>query len=220
MKNFKKYISTLLVIIMTVSCMSSCSILESDSDNWLDYYEGVENYEALWWPIMKGFFPQKIPSNSQVESFSYYSPNHKNTLYDIYLELKFNTVEETGAFVDEVTNDYLAYTKERLPDSDNSFLIYEVNPYNEGYTDIICTFNSTMSNKKFYVGYKFEKSYDGRELIYKCTFQVISYSYEEKTVILSHSSGWFLEKCDNYIPRYFLRFNVPIENGQNRIYYV
>ena len=51
---------------------------------------------------------------------------------------------------------------------------------------------------------------------YGGNFAIISYSYEELTIIQTYSNSSYLEGIDEYIPKYFLRFDIPLTEKLER----
>lgn len=208
----KKVLSIALILcIVCMVCFTSCLSPLSN------YTEDIDNYDTDEFPIGASFFPDEIPSNAQVVAFSHYY-YHQNEVYDIYLELKFDSTGEMNSFISEITASYLEEQESLEPYTNVGWIVEETNPYDSSYTDLICTLYSTATKGEHTTGYRIVMFYE--HLMYKCNSGIISYSAEESTVILSRIRGDIRENIHEYIPKYFTRFNVPIQEGYERVIYL
>lgn len=178
--------------------------------------EDINDYGSEQYPISSTIFPDEIPSNAQVVSFSYY--NYWQEAEDIYLELKFYTIQEMERYLSILKSDCIAKCQDYTPPKNGEWFVEEKNIYNESYTDLYFTFYNTSKEENIYTGFIIEK--DSEETLYKCNFGLICYSYDELTVIQTYVHGWYQESVHNYIPKYFVRFNIPLDETHKKLIYL
>ena len=163
-------------------------------------------------------FPDEIPSEAQIVSYKYY--NYWEEAVDVYLELQFTDADALQSYV----RSFVAQTVEELNRENEQkkpfgeqWFIEEQNPYNNAYTDLIFARNITATGAKSYTGFSVEP--DENDMLYKCSFSIISYSIDDLTVIHTESHGWF-RNIHRYIPQWLLRFGVPISTEHERRFYI
>ena len=186
-----------------------------------DYTENIEDYntEKYRLPfILVPIFLDAIPENATVVRFSHYCYYHRED-EDIYLELKFETKEEMDEYLSAIKDQC---QKEFEPvahnyNSKDAFVEVE-NPYNEKYIELFYKRCCISRMNEEYTGYSAEDQ--GKGYYYDCQFAVVSYSYEELTVIQAYTSGGFYEPENKYTPKYFIRFSVPLREEFERHYNV
>lgn len=193
----------LIVIVFTLLCgiLSSCT-------DYTIYTQDISQYNSKDFPIDQTFFLKEIPSNADAIAFSYYDYWEED--FDLYLELKFKNQQELEDYLTELKN----YVINSFESRDIERLFREViNPYDSSYTDLFIMAYITMQGDKMFTGYEIKVSDNSK--LFSCNFGVISYSLDDLTVIQSATSGSF-ENVNKYIPKYFERFNVPLNENYER----
>ena len=195
-----------------------CSLFTEDDFTF--YTENIEDYDSEEFPIPRHYiFLDEIPENATVVRFSHYHfYNHEDE--DVYLELKFETKEEM--------DEYLSAIKQYCKENFNSKLYNTTNPfievqniYDEKFVDLFCRDVCLITSDKRFTGYESHLyTNDKDDFDIKCHFAVISYSYDDLTVIQSYSSGTFFEWENEYTPQYLVRFSVPLDEKIERYYNV
>jgi len=208
-EEMKKLFSAILIAVLVLFNFASC-------DDGVRYTDSVDDYNKGEYNLYKTFYLSSIPENATVVSFSYYRHVHENAS-DVYLELRFSTIEELEAHLDAISN----HTKTVLANShtqpyDGEWFFEVANPYDEKYVDAFCwDYNGWIDGEKNYTGYSIEQK--DNYVRYKCDYGIVSYSLEDLTVIQTNARGWFSR--GNYTPRYFKRFNIPTNEEIVRRYY-
>ena len=181
------------------------------------YTESIEDYNTEKYSVRKSFYLDSIPENATVVSFSYYE--YWNESSDVYLELRFSTVQELEEHLFSVKNHVKSSlsTKPTQP-LDNEWFFEVDNPYNEKYADLFCRSYNTSSAEGDFTGYSIEIK--PNYTLYRCNYGIVSYSLEELTVIQSSAVGSFEYFEEAYVPKYFRRFNIPTDEELERRYYV
>ena len=172
------------------------------------YTDDIADYNSKEYPIYSKLFLEEIPLTAKIESFYYYA--YYNEECDVYLELKFDNIENLEHYISNV--------KKRIKEEgtntiflNGSCFLENKNPYDESFTDLFCSSKFCSTSHKNVSGYKVK--YIENERYIEAFYEIISYSLEDLTVILTYSGGWFSER---YIPKYFDRFNVPLDNELER----
>ena len=176
------------------------------------YTENIEDYNYDNF-VFSPIFPEQIPENAHVVSFCKYLYYHVDR--DFFLELKFDTVDEMQQYLTAIISkcNNTSLTEEQ------SVFIESENIYDNAFTDLFYTINHiTFSNSRMYTGYENKLYDDGWR--YNCHFGIISFSYEDLTVIHAESSGYGYNKDSRHFPRYLERFNVPLDEAHQRIIYL
>ena len=181
------------------------------------YTESIEDYNTEKYSVRKSFYLDSIPENATVVSFSYYE--YWNESSDVYLELRFSTVQELERYICSI-KDHVKSSLSTKPTQplDNEWFLEVDNPYNEKYADLFCRSYNSSSAEGDFTGYsiKIKPNYT----LYRCNYGIVSYSLEELTVIQSSAVGSFEYFEEAYVPKYFRRFNIPTDQEFERIYYV
>lgn len=182
------------------------------------YVEGAEFYNTEDYPLYETLFLKELPQEAEAVDFSYYL-YYTAEEEDTYLELKFNSLDEMQVYLDTLTAtlvDYYRNSYNETQSNNGEWFIECPNPYNEKYTDLFSVvFDAGYCTGADYTGYVIEKNED--LFWYKCDYGIISYSYEELTVIQTSSEGWFCESVHgDYVPKYLKRFNVPLNEEHIR----
>ena len=174
------------------------------------YSENIDDYQACteWSEI----FLDTIPEYATVDEFSY----TYDELYveEIYLELSFNSGDDTIQYVNEVysysVDNFSSYDKPTV----GAYFKIVTNPYNSDYTDMFCLGDAYIyySEAEFddylpYTGYEIYSS-ENSEGIYYC-FGVISYSETDRKVIQSYCFVCYT----SYMPKYVSYFDPEIKDG-------
>lgn len=173
----------------------------------LFFTEDVNDYNADGYPIPMSVFPEEIPSNAQIVAFSYY--NYWHEAEDIYLELKFDSLTEIESYLSAVKMSCLQSCESYTPPLDGKWFVEERNIYDERYTELFCVLYCISQGEERYTGYIIEN--DSKETVLKCNFGSICYSIDELTVIHTCVSGRFQGNIHSHTPKYFKRFNVPLD---------
>lgn len=179
--------------------------------------ESVSDYNTAEYPLHLPVFLNELPPCAEVVSFSYY--NYWYEANDYYLELKFSSRELMEDYLSEW---WVAASESQQQDrrqTDREWFVVDPNPYDSSYTDIFCTtyINSTADME--YTGYSVEPPEDPHSPSYHCNFGVISYSFDELIVIQTYVHGHFREAVHHHVPRFFLRFALPLEERYERRFY-
>ena len=209
-KNAKKaYIVFLIISIL----MSLCSCKDERV-----YTDRIENYNAEGFSLDSPIFAKELPDNAEVVSFSYFDYWHE--FHEYYLELKFQSEEELIEYIDFIKTFAIEYSVSNggtyRPENEEWF-IESKNPYSSEYIDLFLTTYQTSKADKRFTGYKIEYSSEEGYAHYFNNFGVISYSLNDLTVIQASSQGGHND--DDYIPKYFTRFCVPITENHERYFY-
>lgn len=177
------------------------------------YTEDTENYNFGKYQFSNAIFLEELPSNLTVVNFSYYYYWHEKE--DVYLEVKFDTVDEMEAYLSTIKQMAIDNNPISSVSFENGTCFFEEqNPYNKSYIDIFYSFPFANKNNVDYVGYSVDTERENTE--YGGYFSIISYSYEELTIVQTYSSGCYLENVDEYIPKYFRRFDIPLTQNHER----
>jgi len=171
----------------------------------LYYTESIDDYNTEKYPVNSCIFAEEIPEYAEVIAFSYY--DYWNEAIDIYLELKFDSEEDLNSYLESVRTRCLSCLDDYRPPTNTGWIVEEENPYNTRFTDWLCTLFSISVNDEHYTGY--EISPGETETKSDCNFGIISYSYEDLTVIQARTCGNFRSTIHKYTPKYFARFGVP-----------
>lgn len=204
----QKRIAILALFLILPCLLSSCS------SEFPFYTEDIAHYTDPESDIDHDFYLASIPNNAL--AVFYCSYEYWYDASETYLELKFNSVEEMQSYLDEVKA-HNVNSSRRVGLTEEELLIQAENPYDKSYVDLIHTDYSIYIDKTRYTGYEFEDSSEGKFHIFS-NFAVISYSYENLIVIQTAISGHFESGCDDYIPKYFRRFNIPLEPASSKKY--
>ena len=99
----------------------------------------------------------------------------------------------------------------------------EINPYNFKYIDIVYLYSPTSTRGFSFHGYEMLYT-DYGDVDFLANFCAISYSYEELTVIQTDAVFSVLfdkgSESEEKKPKYFERFNIPLEPEHSRMFYV
>ena len=213
----KKKKNIIVFILIVFACLLTFVVYKiATVDYYLLYTEDIKNYNSEKYSIPSTIFPDEIPSNVQVVSFSYY--NYWHEAEDIYLELKFNSTEEMEDYLSVLKSQCITVCKKYNSFKDENLFASEKNIYNESFVDLFCLIYYSSDQNKSFTGYVIENNED--IIRYKCDFGLISYSYDDLTVIHSLVQGWYLNKKHNYIPKYFVRFDIPLDTNHKRLIYL
>ena len=90
---YKKF-ALLVALIFLCSIMSSCE--------YPVFTQNISDYNTPQYPIGDRFFLDKIPDNADTIAFSFYEYRHED--FDLYLELKFKTLEEMEEYLKTLKN--------------------------------------------------------------------------------------------------------------------
>ena len=214
MKTWKKYI-IFFALIFAAFMLSSCEV-ERVPDA---YTTDISLYNAEGYKLTSGVFPAEIPSNAEVVSFYYYR-QVQSLDRDYYLELKFNSPEELDNHRAAIYKRVKAiYSKYEFPVGFDDWMVSSENPYNSSYTDEFClgVLKPQYYNQD-YIGYRRETI--GTTEALSAHFSILSYSYEELTVIHSFACYQMLEAYNEYNAKYFERFGAnPFESREVRVFY-
>lgn len=190
--------------------------LISCDDYGVIYTESIENYNTEEYPVKSAVFLETIPDNATVISFSYYDYWHESS--EIYIELKFRTEAELEEYINSIKTHSESYLINATKPSDGEWFVEVQNPYDSNYVELVSLSHSSWQNNKHSVGYSIE--HHNTYITYVCNYGIISYSSEDLTVIQSSTQGRFETFEENYVPKYFERFNIPTDEEFERRYYV
>lgn len=214
MKNKKR---NLIIIFSIVSAIALIFVVWGVivAKNDIRYTEDINDYNSGKYKFFDSdIFLEEIPSDLEVVDFSYYSYVNENKR-DIYLEVKFDTVDKLEAYLSTIKQMAIDNNPISSVSFENGTCFFEEqNPYNKSYIDIFYSFPFANKNNVDYVGYSVDTERENTE--YGGCFSIISYSYEELTIVQTYSSGCYLENVDEYIPKYFRRFDIPLTQNHER----
>ena len=186
--------------------------------NGCSYTEDIANYGKydVYAEGRSYFFPESITEDMQVVKFVYFDKYVDVEQVDIFLEVRFSTRE--------VMDEYIEAAKEKMISGKSSNktqydLFEHQNPYDESYTDIIKCYYNTNGELETYSCIEF---YDEGHKTVNMSYDVISYSYDELTVIYSSTSltsGDILYGNDpdagDYCAAYLIRFGVEYNTNNS-----
>lgn len=196
-KRSVKVLAAVFLVVVIVLVVKTCC-----AENHNFYTDDVDNYNVEPYLVPKVIFPQKIPENADVVCFSYYDYWYEEE--DFYLELKFDTEKEMEEYLQTFSID-----------SEKDFFKSQ-NTHNDSFVDYFCLLYNYISQNNFRFGYEIKEN-DG-SMLYDCIFGVISCSFDELTVIHSYTSGHFIPTVHEHLPKYFMRFGVPLDSDYRRVY--
>lgn len=206
---------TFIIIILLAVIVVIILIMILNKSPYPLYTEKAEDYNSELYPIDESLFLENIPIEAEVISYSYY--NYWEEDQDIYLELKFQDRSDMEKYIEQLISCVIKQIEQKGWEKDaNGWFIERTNPYQESYTDLFCTLYRSYRNDYSYTGYEIAH-YENSGIIYSCNYGLISYSYEELTVIQTSCCGSIYKSGQEYTPKYFARFNVP-ENEKRFIY--
>lgn len=162
------------------------------------------------------YFKVALTSSTEILSFSYY--NNWNEDFDTYLELCFENKEDLLECLQSLAPSKFDSNGEAGYSQDELF-VETPNPYNSSYTNLINMSFRTYRGDAIYTGYYTRSS----ELLFlKCNFGIISYSIEDLKILQFATQGTFSFGdglgAENYTPKYFEYFNIPIDENTKRMY--
>lgn len=207
----KKVIAIVIVLLLLVAILYVAWQLLEDNQG-VRYTEDIADYKAPGYPMFDTIFLDSIPDSAHIMSFSNYS--YWNEARDVFLELKFDSVESFEAYLSSLKTNYLNEVKDSL-EPYNGF-IEKQNPYNASYVDYMTGYHSAYTSGKNYSGFEIRVQED--ETVFDCCYGIISYSYDELTVIQTTTYGYFRDIIHNYTPKYLLRFQVPLNQDHQYIH--
>ena len=185
--------------------------IDNDSNDGVYFTENIDDYGSEKCLVPSSIFPDCLPSSAENIRFSYY--NYWNQAIDIYVEVKFDSLELMQSYLVETIaiceENYAANTEYQS----NQFIETQ-NPHNADYIELFCSLFYTIQNEKTYTGYKI-KTISGKNYL-SCNFGIISYSFDELTVIHTYVCGEYQENIHNYVPCYFRKFNIPLNEDLDR----
>lgn len=209
----KKILS--VIILTLVLCIGIFFVITKSNDKDVFFTSDVNNYNSELYPVPQNVFPEAIPSNTQVVSYGYF--NYRHEAKDIYLEMKFDSKEEMEKYLSEVKANCELNCKNSNSETQKQYFIYDENIYIPSYEDLFCTSYITSYGNEDFTGYRIVNM-NADSMCYKCNFGVISYSFDELTVIHTYVYGWYINDVHEHIPEYFERFNIPLKEEHQRIF--
>ena len=204
-----KYIK-LAFIIIPIVCILVLIVCLTFSESGETYTNDINDYCSDKYPVYSPLFLDELPSNARVVAFHYYADYGDEQ--DIYLELKFSDLDDMEFYISKIKTNIVENSKDTYFESNGDFFLEEKNPYNMNYTDLFCSSEYVLTNDKCFSGYEIE--YLQKERFIHSFYALISYSLEELTVIQTCSGGSFF--TERYIPKYFERFDIPLNNEMER----
>ena len=219
MKNIKHRQSILCILVVSIITLSLLIFIVSvNHTDHLLFTDDIDDYNSEKYPNMAINFPDSIPAEADVVSFSYYDYWYEDR--DVYLELKFKTLSEMENYLRSIKKECFEKSQNDkiVIDLDGTCFISEQNLYNESYVDMFCVIYNLSSQEKVYTGYEVENIEN--TLYIKCCLGVISYSTEELTVIHTYSNGSFFLRNNGHIPKYIERFNIPLDESHSKFIYL
>ena len=201
MKTFARSVLTLTVAFIAFMLIS-CGKEQESLD---DYTTDVADYNKENYIVPASYFLDEIPEYASVTSFSFF--REEQTLNrDYYLELSFDTVEDMERYYGKLMERCeWAVKNKTLPEGFDEWFIMRENPYDSSYTDMF-SLNSLdiKTYNRDYLGYRYERI--GTTDAFSANYAVISYSYEDLTVIQNFCCYQSFREIDEYNPLYLKRF--------------
>ena len=213
--SFVKKMAVILLIVFLILSIVLCFIWLTDTEsNYYYYTQSISNYNTEEYPV-GSLFLEDIPLCAEVISFSNYyfylfTPNR-----DVYLELKFNTEEDLKNYIVAVEDHIVA---ENGWESLDGKRVSTTNPYDSTYIDVFydiagCAYLKNTDEHFSYYEFVFDS--DGKLNYIDGAYDVLSYSLDELTVILTSTYGSYFTN-DEYTPKYISRFDVSKIEASNR----
>lgn len=206
-----KFVALVLTIIAYSISFTSCSLYPI-------YTDDIKDYNSSAYPVDQILFFETIPDNVEVVDFAHYA--FWDDSEDIYLELKFKTIEELNKYISNIKNQVQENTSLKPPEN-NEWFLEQKNPYNEKYTDLLCLYyrygRYYGQNFMQETGYEFSFRDEDEILDCRCYYGIISYSYSDLLVIQTVAEGTFLSASDDYYPQYLQKFDVDIKESESRL---
>ena len=206
MKKFSKIFIMICLISFFICIVTSCY-----SERF--YTENIEDYNTPEYPLASPMFLEEIPTNAEVVSFSYF--DYWRQYHEHYLELKFENVSDLLQYIELLKERPSEFYSDSEPPLGYGWFFETTNPYNPSYTELFCTKYQTWSNDDRFTGYTFKD--EGEYSYYHSNYGIISYSVSDLIVIQTCSQGGHFS--NDYIPKYFERFNVPMDETHERYFY-
>lgn len=191
----------LLLILAIVCCLTSISCLDDSED--VKEITDISRYSELSSLFYTPIFPETIPENAEVNDFLYY---RYYSYFDYYLELQFADQESFWNFVNQRGEAIKkeARVVEEKNEMNNSYIEWHTSEMDAGLDN---------DNRRCHY-YQIKKQEE--TLHFSGLYLTLSYSENDLCVIMSK---FYLSNIDR-IPKYLLRFNVPIEDGVEHIIYL
>lgn len=209
MTKYKRKNLFIVLTLIVVCCVLLIAVFSVQGEDHQLYTENISDYNTEQYPLPKDLFPQEIPADAQVVSFSYYDYWYEEV--DAYLELKFQTKEALTKHLSSLQEQTETVRKDYILNHNLSekteWVREERNSYNKTYTDIFHLLQHSSTQDRKYTGYTINDK--ASPVHYECNFGLVSYSYEELTVIHSYTYGTYQDGVNKHRPKYFERFNVP-----------
>ena len=189
--------------------MSSCYDYPIYTDDIALYSQTISN---------NNFYKANLPEGAEIVKFTHY--NNWNEDFDTFLELSFQSEEDLIECLNILAPSKFDPNGEEGYKQSELFLEMP-NPYNSSYTDLVNLFYLSSNANTTYTGYSVRVS---KIMFLRCNFGVISYSLEELKIIQSSMQGSFsfgdTFDSENYAPKYFEYFSIPINEHTERTYEV
>ena len=205
-KSFIMKLFSITLISIIAFNITSCIFVPHYTEDIADYNKGEYFYSL---------FLEEIPQNAEV--IKYAQARLDYDVSDNYLELRFSTVGELEQHIENLKEKARStVTNDKIYTNDEALFVEVVNPYDSSYREIFVMDNSATANRTAFVGY----SYHSKSERVSFYFEMFSYSIKDLVVIQTWVDGTYPDICSpDYIPQYFRRFNIPIdEKNCNRIY--
>jgi len=196
-------------LLIAMLLMSSCYDYPIYTDDIVLYSQTISN---------NNFYKTNLPESAEIVNFSHY--NNWNEDLDTFLELSFRSEEDLIECLKVLAPSKFDPNGEGGYKQSELFLEMP-NPYNSSYTDLVNLFYLSSNANTTYTGYSVRVS---KIMFLRCNFGVISYSLEELKIIQSSMQGSFsfgdTFDSENYTPKYFEYFNIPINEHTEKTYEV
>lgn len=207
----KKYV-TIIAVFLLVAFVLFAAIKTKTVKDGMIFTNDIKNYNTDEYAVPVSFFPDVLPASTKVISYCHYE--YWDEAIDIYLELRFDTVEELEKHLNSMKQKYTS-NWDNKPTKKTIGVTETPNIYDNSYEDVFFNRYHTIQGENYYTGY----SIDSNKNFYDCNFGVISYSFDELIVIHAYTNGGF-RNTYNHIPMYFERFDIPLYNNHQRVFYL
>ena len=209
------------VLVLIFSIMLSFTACNKRTDEEPDYYftENVEDFYNINFSIKNrhDIFSYDIPTNAEIISF-YFRDATDYLLYDVMVELKFDSEEEVDSYIEDIK----IISSEKFKTDNGVSSIEEQNPYNDDFIDLFVAdvslngYENTLRIPPW--GKPLVKA-----LSHNLRSNLICFSYSRSQAkVLIFITLSITTHGDNYdslkIPRYFVYFKVPLTQNFQRVF--
>ena len=180
-----------MCLLMFLVVLTSCSSAIEITDA-DEYHDIMKRCDYF-----QGLFPEEIPRGAHIAEFYYYDDDLCH--YEVYLELQFDCEETLIAYIDAQKN---AVGIEDI--------FEQVNPQDHNYVDMYCVSTAGHRGQNRIYWYRWEDN------LHNAFYRVTSYSKTDLSVVITY----FVATDGCKIPKYYSKFDIPMNKGENHEYEV